>query len=109
MSEVKRDAYRIVTGSLLVDQALDDIRRIQRDSRVAGPFLIPQVSLADGTRTVIKHKLDRKYVAVWASPPFSATATGRIVQEEPTDRSKEIWLTATGHGVAITVDLLVWV
>lgn len=105
----KRDPYRIPTGLERVDRALDDVRRIQRDARVAEPVLLEDVQLANGTRTVVRHRLDRKYRAVFVSPPRGATATGRIVEEEPTDRTKEIWLTATGHGAVITVDLLVYV
>lgn len=105
----KRDAYEIPTGDATVDRALIDIRRIQRDSRVEAPVLLEDIELANGTRTVVRHGLARKYRAVFVSPPMGATATGRIVEEEPDDRSREIWLTATGHGGVITVALLVYV
>jgi hypothetical protein len=104
-----RDPIRVPVKDPETDRALEDVRRTISDLRKAQPRLIESVSLANGTRTVIKHGQGRKYVAVFPSAIRGASATGRIVEEEPTDRTREIWLTATGWGGAITVDLMVWV
>jgi hypothetical protein len=104
-----RDPYYVPVKDPQTDRALEDMRRVMQEARRALPVVIKDVELADGTRTVIKHGLGRKYVAVFCSPVRGASATGRIVEEEPTDRAREIWLTATGFGGAVEVDLQVHV
>lgn len=104
-----RDPYRVPVPDPQTDRALEDMRRVMQETRLAQPVIIRKVELANGTRTVIRHGLGRKYVAVFCSPVRGASATGRIVEEEPTDRSREIWLTATGFGAAVEVDLQVHV
>ncbi len=105
---VNRDPIRIPVVDASADRALEDIRKVFSELRLSLPTLIEDVTLANGTRTVIQHRIGRKYRAVFVSPPKGATATGRIVEEEPIDRTREIWLTATGHGAAVVVDLLVY-
>lgn len=109
MAVTTRDPIRVPVKDPDTDRSLEDLRRVVTDLRKALPRLIESVELANGTRTVIKHGQGRKYVAVFPSAVRGASSTGRIVEEEPTDRTREIWLTATGWGAVITVDLMVWV
>ena len=106
---MSRDVIRIPVKDLDTERALEDVRRTFSDLRKGLPQLVQNVELANGTKTVVRHKLGRKYIAVFPSAVRGATSTGRIVESEPDDRTREIWLTATGWGGAITVDLMVWV
>lgn len=100
--------YRIHLDDSKTDQAMEDHRRVLQDMLRTLPVVIRDVELANGTRTVVKHGLGRKYTSVFVSPVRGATATGRVVDDESTSTDREIWLTATGFGAAVTVDLLVY-
>ncbi len=100
--------YKIHLDDSKTDQAMEDHRRVLQDMLRTLPVVIKDVELANGTRTVVKHGLGRKYTSVFASPVRGATATGRIVEDVATNKDREIWLTATGFGAAVTVDLLVY-
>jgi hypothetical protein len=107
VSDVKAP-YRMPIADSVINAAVEDHRRVQQDALRNQPVVIADIVLADGTRTVVRHGLGKRYTSVFCSPVRGATATGRIVEETPTDRGREIWLTATGFGAAVTVNLLVY-
>lgn len=106
---MKRDPVRIPVKDPNTDRALEDMRRTFQEARLSQPTVIRSVELADGVRVVVRHGLGRKYTAVFPSAIRGATAAGYILEEEPTDRAREIWLTANDFGATVTVDLLVHV
>ncbi len=75
----------------------------------ANASVISNVSLANGQLTPVAHRLGHAPSFVTASIPRGATSAGYIVESRPStgDRSKFVYLTATGYGATIAVDL--WV
>ncbi len=101
--------YRVSLDDKLTDQAMEDHRRVLQDILRNIPSVIKDVTLADGSRTVVKHGLGRKYTSVFVSPVRGDSLTAGFILEEPaSNKDREIWLTADGFGAEVTVDLLVY-
>lgn len=93
-----------------VDRAVSEVARAH-DDVARDPVLsrrVITVTLPNATTVKTQHKLGRKYEHYTLSAPRGASATGRIVDVEPTDGSDDIWLQANGYGATVTVRMMVW-
>jgi hypothetical protein len=70
--------------------------------------IITAIALEDAVEHRINHGLGRAPTWVGVSVVRGALNAGRIVETRDTrDRTETIYLTATGHGATITIDLVV--
>lgn len=104
-----RVPLRVTVDDQEAQKALDDHRRVIQELVNRLPAIKADVALASGTLVKVQHGLRKKWVAVVPGVVRGATSTGRIVDSTPeTSKDREVWLTATGWGATITVDLLIY-
>jgi len=91
----------------------DAIREIQ-DLPMSSVRVIADVVLPNGSGVQVAHKLGRRPLACFVSPPRGAAATGQVQdfgQRTPTgapnDLTQTLSLRATGFGADIRVDIMV--
>jgi len=102
---------RATTGIESVDAVIEQIRtrlnELAGDPR-ASRRTLSGVTLNNGSVTLIRHGLGKRWSGYQITAQRGATAAGYINYQSGADEDKYLRLLASGFGAALTVDIEVW-